>query len=127
MSTVTTEKELAKAIKDEEDMIVIEGDLAKTTIKIKATGKVAWAIAIGAISLAAYSLIATLGTGGASAPVTATTGFMAGGAAVTVLGSGSTASAIAIAVAAGGVGVLSKLRSYKIIEKSAGKVVLARR
>lgn len=127
MSTVTTEKELAQAIKDEEDMIFIEGDLAKKTIRIKATGKVAWAVAIGAISLAAYSLIVTLGTGGASTPVTATSGVMASGAAVAVLGSGATASAIAIAVAAGGVGVLSKLRSYKIIEESPGKVVLARR
>lgn len=127
MSTVTTEKELAKAIKNEEDMIVIEGNLAKTTIKIKATGKAAWAIAIGAISLAAYSLIATVGTGGASTPVTGTSGFIAGTAAVSVLGSGATASAIAIAVAAGSVGVLSKLRSYKILEKSADRVVLTRR
>ncbi|WFZ87281.1 hypothetical protein NFK79_23225 (plasmid) [Citrobacter freundii] len=127
MCTVTTEKELAKAVQDESDTIVIEGDLANKAIKIKATGKAAWIVAIGAISLAAYSLIATLGTGGASTPVTATSGVMAFGAATTVLGSGATASAIAIAVAAGGVGVLSKLRSYKILEKSAGRVVLARR
>ena len=138
MRTVTTEKELAKAVQDDLDTIVIEGDLASKTIKIKATGKAAWAIAFGAISLAAYSiafgaislaaysLIATLGTGGATAPATATSGLIAGGAAVTVLGSATTASAIAVAVAAGGVGVLSKLRSYKIVEKSQDRVVLAR-
>jgi len=72
-------------------------------------------------------LFCSVGTGGATAPATVTSGFIAGVTAVTVLGSATTASAIAVAVAAGGVGVLSKLRSYKIVEKSQSRVVLARR
>ncbi|WP_275897270.1 hypothetical protein [Helicobacter suis] len=39
---IQTEEELARAIKEGRDTIEIEGDLATKTIRIKATGKVAW-------------------------------------------------------------------------------------
>jgi len=114
---ITTEKELAEAIKNNEDTLEIEGDLIKKVLKIKATGKVAWVVAIGAISVAVVSILAT---GGTSAPVS---GAMATGA-VAVLGISTTASAISIAVAAGGVGVLNRLREYKIIETKHDRLIL---
>lgn len=43
MVTVTNEKELARAMEDKESTIEIVGDLSKKPIKLKATGKVAWA------------------------------------------------------------------------------------
>lgn len=115
--TVTTEEELAEAINNGEDTIEIEGDLKEKTVKIKATGKVAWIIAIGAISVA-VAIIFT--TGGAGAPVS---GFIGIGA-VSVLGLPAAVSAVGIAVAAGGVGVLSQLRDYKIIENTDSKLTL---
>lgn len=127
MSAVTTEKELARAIKEGQDTIVIEGDLAKKTIRIKATGKVAWAVAIGAIGIAVYSVMVTAGSGGASTPVTGTSAALAGGSAVAILGGPATVTAISVAVAAGGVGGLKTLRSYKITENTGNRVVLTKR
>ncbi|MGJ0475732.1 hypothetical protein ACR6AP_13690 [Klebsiella variicola] len=127
MKKVTTEKELAHAIKENEDTITIEGDLAKKTLRIKATGKVAWVIAFGAIGVAVYSIMVTIGTGGASAPATGVTAAFTGGAAISILGASTTATAISIAVAAGGVGVLTKLRSYRIVEKSDNHLVLTKK
>lgn len=124
MSAVTTEKELARAVKEGQDTIVIEGDLAKKTIRIKATGNVAWAVAIGAIGVAVCSIMVTAGSGGASTPVTGTTAALAGGGAVAILGGPATISAISVAVAAGGVGALKTLRRYKITENNGNRVVL---
>ncbi|MEI3776128.1 hypothetical protein [Pectobacterium brasiliense] len=126
MAAITTEKELAKAIKENQDTIIIEGDLAKKTIKIKATGKVAWVIAFAAIGIAVGATIATVGTGGAATPVTGTAALVGASGAVGVLGVSTTTSAIAIAVAAGGVGVLTRLRKYTIVDKSNSRVVLKR-
>lgn len=124
---VTTEKELAHALKNNEDTIVIEGSLAKKTIKIKATGKLAWFVAVGAIGVSVVAILATAGTGGAATPVTGVVGLGASGAAVGILGASATYSAIAIAVAAGGVGVLNKLRRYDVVKKSDNSVILKRK
>ncbi|WP_299022860.1 hypothetical protein [uncultured Photobacterium sp.] len=118
--TVYTEKDLGKALKDELDTIEIEGDLTKKVLRIKATGKVAWAIAIGAIGIAVTILISSGGTG---APVSGLVGFGA----VSVLGSATSVSAVSIAVAAGGVSALNSLRRYRVVEQSGKKVVLKRR
>lgn len=120
---VHTEKELADAIKRGEDTIEITGDLAKKTIRIRATGNVAWAIAFGAIGLAAYAAISMPITGGTSAPVA---GLAATGA-IGVLGGAATYSAIAVALAAGGVGVLTKLREYKEVSRTASTLTLKRK
>lgn len=124
MTVVKTEKELGDAVKRGDDTIEIEGNLAKKTIKIRATGSVAWAIAIGAIGIAVYASIATLGTGGAAAPVTGAMSALAAPAAIGVLGTTVTYSAIAIAVAAGGVGALTSLRNYKEISRTDNRLVL---
>lgn len=133
-TVVRTPKELGEAIKSEQDRITIEGSLADKTIRIHATGKVAWAVAFGSIGLAAYSIIsapaatvATAPAGGAGGVISFTGSAVGTGTAVTVLGT-ATYAAIAIAVAAGGVGVLTTLRNkYKIESKEKGKVVLKRK
>ena len=124
---VRTEAELGEALKNNEESIEIEGDLARKTFKIRATGNVAWAVCIGAIGIATYSMIATVGTGGASIPVTATTAGFTAATATTVLGGAVTYSAIAIAVAAGGVGALNKLRKYKQVSYENSRLILRRK
>lgn len=121
---MTTEEELGKALKEEQDTIEIEGDLAKKVIKIKAKGKVAWAVAFGAIAIAVASILATVSTGGASAPATAPSSLIAGTAAASVLGLPTAVTAVSIAVAAGGVASLNKLRKYKVVEQSTQKLIL---
>lgn len=119
MKTVKTEEDLAQAMKDEEDAIIIEGDLANKTIKIKATGSFAWLAAVGAIGLAVVAAPSGVGI-----PIAATSAFAATG----VLGISTTTAAVAIAVAAGGVGILNSMRDdYKIVEESSNRVVLKRR
>ena len=55
MVTVTNETELAKAMANNEPTIEIIGDLANKTIKIKASGSIAWAIAFAALGTAILS------------------------------------------------------------------------
>lgn len=121
---VRTEAELGEALKNNEESIEIEGDLAKKTFKIRATGKVAWAVCIGAIGVAIYSVVATVGT---SSPVTATTAGFTAATATTILGGAVTYSAIAIGVAAGGVGALNKLRKYKQVSYENERLILRRK
>lgn len=127
MCAVKTEKELGEALKRGDDTIEIEGDLANKIIKIRATGKVAWVIAIAAIGVAFYAIVATAGTGGTAAPVTGISALIAAPAAVVVLGGAVTYTAIAIAVAAGGIGALTSLRDYKEISRSQNKLVLKKK
>ena len=122
---VRNEKELAEALKQNQNTIEVEGDLAQKVIRIKATGKVAWAIALGAIGVAVGCGVATVATGGAAAPVTVS-GLAASGTAAAISLGGVSTTAIAIAVAAGGVAALKTLRKYKITSKSSDRVVLAR-
>ena len=127
MSTVSvrTEKELGQALKEEKDTIEIEGDLKEKVIKIKATGKVAWAVALGAIAVAVVATLAIVPTRGASAPATcgilpAAKAFGGG-----IGGFSVACTAVSIAVAAGGVGALKTLREYDLSEKD-GVVTLKR-
>ncbi|MDN3555774.1 hypothetical protein [Halomonas maura] len=117
---ISNEADLGEVLKNDQDTIEIEGDLKNTVLKIKATGKVAWAIAIAAIGVAVTVLIATGGTGAPASGII-------GGGAVAVLGLPTAISAVSIAVAAGGVGVLNSLRSYRIADQSNGKLVLKRK
>lgn len=121
--TISSNKDLADAVNNGQDTIVIEGDLKKKVLKIKATGKVAWAVAAGAISVAVITALAAPATGGASAPISA----VAAPAAVTVLGASTTVTAISIAIAGGGIATLNKLRTYKVIAKNDDHVILKRK
>ena len=127
-TTVRTEKELGESLKRGDDEIEIEGSLKDKVIRIRATGKVAWLVAIGAISVAVISIIATGGSGGTASPITAPVAFFTGSEAAIALGGVPTAvSATLIAVAAGGVGALNKLRKYKTVCEDHDKIVLKRK
>ena len=101
---ITTEKELGQALKEDQDTIEIEGDLAQKTFRIKAAGKVAWVVAFGAIVVAVASVLAAPATGGTST----TAGLIAAPAAVAAIGGAATTAAIGIAVGAGTTAVLGK-------------------
>lgn len=125
--SVTTEEELADAVSCNQDTIIIEGDLAKKTVRIKATGTVAWAVAIGSIGIVFYGIIATLGMGGAAAPVSGIAAVTASGVALSVLGTAATTAAISMAVSVRSLSVLRKLRgNYKIVIESGNTVTLKR-
>lgn len=119
MVTVTTEAELAKAMKDDEPTIEIIGDLANKTIKLKATGSVSWAIAFAALGAAVALAMTGVGVPAALGVATAS---------VVAIGTGATTTAIALGVAAGGTAILSALRDdYEVVEKKSNRVVLKRR
>ena len=120
MAKVTTEEELTNAIKNNEDTIEIEGNLANKTIRIKATGKIAWAIAIAAIAVAVGGILLIPASGGTSSVAS---GAAISGA-VSILGGKVTLSAITIAVAGGGIGILNKLRKYRIEKVSEKHIIL---
>ena len=123
MVRARNEKELGKALKNEVDEIEISADLETNVYKIKARGKVAWLVALGAIGTAVAFLLASPETMGISAIAAAPT-FLA---ASTALGGASVAtSAIMIAVAAGGVGALNSLRNYNLVKEN-GKAILRRK
>jgi uncharacterized membrane protein YdbT with pleckstrin-like domain len=124
---VNTEKDLGEALKSGEDFIEIEGDLARKTIRIRATGKAAWMLAIGSLGIAAFAAYATVGTGGAAAPIASAAVAVAAPAAVGVLGISATVSALGIAIAAGGIGALTTLRKYKEVSRTGNTLVLQRR
>ena len=120
---INNEKDLGKAINDNQPYIEIEGDLVNKVMRIKATGKAAWIIAIGAVTVAATGLLYPV-----PEPTTQTVSkafaLTAAGGAVSVLGLGATITAISIAVAAGGVGALNKLRDYKVVSHDNGRLIL---
>lgn len=131
MATARNRSELNEAMKRGESTIEITGDLAKKVIRLKATGAVAWAIAIGAIGVAVVAaaafLPASVATGGAAAPIDGAIVVAAMTPAVTVLGGEVAMLALGLATAAGGVGALTRLRSgYKIIDQSTNHVVLSK-
>lgn len=118
------EKDLGNAVKNDQDTIEIEGDLAKKVIKIKATGKVAWGACALGLTIAISATIATVATAGTSAPVTVPAGLIGMGTATTTLGATVATSAVAIGVAGGGIGALNKLRKYKLEKINDQKIIL---
>lgn len=123
MAKVKTAEELGEAIKNGESTIEIEGDLAKKTIKIRATGNVAWAIAFAAIVIAVGASFMAIPTGGTSTTVA----MLAAPSAVAILGVSVTTMAIGVAIAAGSVGALTKLRSYEEVKRANGLLVLRKK
>lgn len=106
---VQNEAELASALKRHESIIIVEGDLVQKVVRIKATGKLAWTIALGGIAIAGYAAYlssAAIG-GGAAATGAAATGAAATGAAATgaiSFGSAILPVAAPVAVGAGAAG-----------------------
>ncbi len=121
MAAVHTKEELNDAMKRGDNTIEIEGDLANRVVRIKATGAVAWAIAAGAIGIAVYAAIALIPSGGTTAPVSG----VAAATGAAFLGVETVTAAIGLAVAAGGIGILTRLRSdYRITSTADNRVVL---
>lgn len=116
---INNEKDLGEALNGRQDTIEIEGDLVKKVLKIKATGNVAWVVALGAIGVAVTLVLIS---GGTAAPASGVVGLGA----VSVLGLPAAISAVSIALAAGGVGALTALRKYKIVAQKDGKLILKR-
>ncbi|WP_317341109.1 hypothetical protein [Phocaeicola coprocola] len=128
---VRNEKELASAVKSNQNEITIKGDLAEKTIKIKATGKVAWLVASGAVGVAVIIALKTpiVIAGGphavASLGAIATT---SAGATVAIWGISTTVAAISICVAGGSAVTLKKLyEGYNIVSKGDGFVKLRKK
>lgn len=130
MRTVDNAQDLGKAINEGQEEITIEGNLANKVIKIKATGKVAWAVAFGAIAVAVVAILAMP----AAAPTGA--GFEADGAvvastasaAVAVLGLSTTIAAVSICLGAKNKEVLDKLyNDYNIVEKNSRYIKISKK
>ena len=135
MKTVKSAKELGEAIKNKEEYIYIEGDLKNRIIKIKATGKIAWAIAgvaiasaVGLYLSAPATAVATAPAGGVGSVVSFGGSAAAVGAATTILGINATAVAMSVAIAAGGIGAINLLRDdYKIVRNDNKGMLLERK
>ena len=131
VTSVYNEEELAKAIKNNTDTIEIHGNLAKRTIRIKAAGNVAWAVAFGAIAVAMASVFLTMGTGGTAAPVATTALAGAAPAATAVLGLGTTITVGSLVIAAGSISaaklLFGKLRKEYVIEGKTDNFVLLKK
>lgn len=127
MLKITNNKELGKALKNKEESILIEGDLANKVIRIKATGKLAWGITIAAITTSVAAILLKTTSGGLATPITSAAIFTSAPAAIAVLGPTAAKSAILIAIAGGGVGVLHTLRKYKIVEQGAALLKLKKK
>lgn len=126
-----TPEELAKAIKNNEESIIIEGDLKNKIIRIKATGKVAWGVCAVALAAAIALYIATPAAAVTTTPVGGSVALVhavvATTAATATLGSAAIP-AVIIGVAAGGIGALNTLRDkYKIVEKDNEHIKLQRK
>lgn len=128
---VNNERDLANAIKNNQDEIIIEGDLSKKVIRIVTTGKVSWVIAIGAVSVAVIVALKTPVIAAGGAPALAMEGIIAttsAGAAVSIWGITTTIAAISICVAGGSISILKKLYGgYKIVSKRDGYVKLKKK
>lgn len=129
---VKTEEELASAIEKNENIIIIEGDLANKTLRIKAAGTVAWGLALGSISIAFVVVIAFIRSNRSdktTATISAISLAAAGtGAAFSILGPAATSAAVSMAVYARNLSVLKKIRGdYKIKKISEGVVVLSKK
>ena len=123
---VKNAKELAKALKDKADIIVIEGEFGKVSFRIYAIGRVAWVVAIGGIA-AAVALIFVSGGVPLFSPGTLPGAALAAAPAVGILGWPATTAAITIALTGGGVGILNKFRKYKLIERDDNQIVFKRK
>ncbi|WP_024870567.1 hypothetical protein [Tolumonas lignilytica] len=125
---ISNEDELVEKLKAKENYIEIEGDLAAKVIKIKVVGPVAWGVVLGSVAVGAGAVYMAL----TPSPDPVTKGFMpvagagATGTVATILGIGGAASVAKMVKSAGSISILNDLRSYKVVSKSEGKVVLSR-
>lgn len=129
--TTDNAAELGKAIERGEDTITIEGDLARKIIRIKGTGKIAWALAGGCIAVAIVAVLSSPAApvAGPAGLILETTALAAGGAgAIGVLGVSATVTAISIGVGAKSKNAINKLRNnYTLTKINARRIVLKKK
>lgn len=125
--TVDNTKDLGSAIERGEEEIIIEGDLGKKIIRIKATGKVAFIIAIGAVACALVVAVSAPATG-PGAPAMGVIATTSASAAVGVWGLATTVAAISLCIGTGSTIVLKKLyKEYKITKKTSKSIMLVKK
>ena len=120
---IKDEKDLGKAIKNDENTIEIEGDLARKVIKIKATGAVAWAVCFAALVITITFILAAPPSGGLTIPAT----LVVAPTAASILGGGTAVTAVGIAIGGGSAAILNKLREYRLEKISDNHVILHRK
>lgn len=119
---VKTEDELVKAIKNNEDYILLEKGLDGTIKSILITGRICWGIVLGSIAVSITAIIASAPTGGISNVAHIVTAPIA----ITTIGSSAAISATTIAMKAGSIKILSKLRKYRIVRETNEGMIIAR-
>lgn len=120
---ITDEKELRQALQDGTDSIEIEGNLKDKVLRIKASGKVAWVIALGAIAVAVIvALPHTLANISNANKVLVETPTSA-----PYLGLGVVWSLVGIAVVATTLAMLNKFRGYKLEKVSDTRIILRKK
>lgn len=120
---ITDEKELGKALQDGIDSIEIEGNLKDKVLRIKASGKVAWVIALGAIAIAVIvALSNTLANIGETNKV-----LMESPDSAPHLWLGGVWILVGIAVVAIIVAMLNKFRGYKLEKVSNTRIILRKK
>lgn len=120
---ITDEKELRQALQDGTDSIEIEGNLKDKVVRIKASGKVAWVIALGAIAVAVIvALPHTLANISNANKVLVETPTSA-----PHLGLGVVWSLVGIAVVATTFAMLNKFRGYKLEKVSDTRIILRKK
>lgn len=122
-SMIKDEKDLGKAIKNDENTIEIEGDLARKVIKIKATGAVAWAVCFAALVITITFILAAPPSSGLTIPAT----LVVAPTAASILGGGTAVTAVGIAIGGGSAAILNKLREYRLEKISDNHVILHRK
>lgn len=116
---ITDEKELGEALKSGADSIEIEGNLKDKVIRIKASGKVAWIVALGAVAVVV--ILAVFSVNGANIVLVATPVIGAKISIWAIFG------AIVVAVAAIIVAMLNKFRRYKLEKISNTRIILRKK
>jgi hypothetical protein len=114
---ISTDKALVDAIQSKQNTIEIEGDLAEHVAIILSTKTIPWSAALVSITVALSAFVTSAGT---AAPVSG----VVGSGAAAILGLKTTLCAIDIALEAKGVGVLNRLREYKVVKKEGSTIFL---
>lgn len=131
MQIVKNEKELVRALENDEMYIEIDNPLfGKIILKIKKAGKLKWVAVIGAITATIVSIkLMAPAAGGGLAPegLLALSATTTGGTAVAILGLTTTIAAIKICLISKSLEVLKKLReNYIIVSNNNGRIKLQR-
>ena len=117
---VKDEKELGKALKNEEEEIELRGELAKKMKKIYQLDQTLWCLCLVCLAVTVTALLAAPATAGTSTVVSLT----AGTPAAAIIGIPSAVSAVLTAAAGGGIHILSRMRRRMMKQLDNGHIIL---